>query len=81
MEFGTLAGRFAEIEATDADLEIQDQVADLLGEASALPTTVRFLLGRVFPAHDSRTLDIGPQLCYEAIARAAGHILPRLATP
>ena len=72
MEFGTLAGRFAEIEATDADLEIQEQVADLLGEASALPTTARFLLGRVFPAHDSRTLDIGPQLCYEAIARAAG---------
>jgi DNA ligase-1 len=26
----------------------------------------------VFPAHTSRTLDIGPRLCYEAIARAAG---------
>jgi len=72
MEFRTLVGRFAEIEATDADLAIQDKVADLLGDAPALTTTVRFLLGRVFPAYDSRTLDIGPQLCYEAIARAAG---------
>jgi DNA ligase-1 len=72
MEFRTLAGRFAEIEATDADLEIRAEVADLLRDASELSTVVRFLLGRVFPAHDSRTLDVGPQLCYEAIARAAG---------
>ena len=72
MEFRTLAGRFAEIEATDADLEIQDEVADLFRDASELSTVVRFLLGRVFPAHDSRTLDVGPQLCHEAIARVAG---------
>jgi len=72
MEFGELAGRFAEIEATSADLEIRDAVAELLCEASELSTVVRFCLGRVFPAHDSRTLDVGPQLCYEAIARAAG---------
>ncbi|EMA69513.1 DNA ligase I, ATP-dependent Dnl1 [Halorubrum aidingense JCM 13560] len=37
-----------------------------------LETVTRFLLGRVFPAHDTRTLDIGPALCREAIARAAG---------
>ena len=37
-----------------------------------LATVTRFLLGRVFPAHDTRTLDIGPALCREAIARAAG---------
>jgi DNA ligase-1 len=36
-----------------------------------LPVVVRFLLGRVFPAHDTRTLDVGPALCREAIARAA----------
>ena len=58
--------------AIDADLEIRAEVADLLRDASELSTVVRFLLGRVFPAHDSRTLDVGPQLCYEAIARAAG---------
>ncbi|KKF39055.1 DNA ligase, partial [Halorubrum saccharovorum] len=34
--------------------------------------STRFLLGRVFPAHDTRTLDVGPALCREAIARAAG---------
>jgi len=37
-----------------------------------LATVTRFLLGRVFPAHDTRTLDVGPALCREAIARAAG---------
>ncbi|WP_096393638.1 ATP-dependent DNA ligase LigA [Halorubrum trapanicum] len=42
------------------------------GSADDLPVVVRFLLGRVFPAHDTRTLDVGPALCREAIARAAG---------
>ncbi|WP_050034176.1 ATP-dependent DNA ligase LigA [Halorubrum halophilum] len=41
-------------------------------EGDDLPTVTRFLLGRVFPAHDTRTLDVGPALCREAIARAAG---------
>ncbi|ELZ36687.1 DNA ligase I, ATP-dependent Dnl1 [Halorubrum saccharovorum DSM 1137] len=41
-------------------------------EGDGLATVVRFLLGRVFPAHDTRTLDVGPALCREAIARAAG---------
>ena len=40
--------------------------------AADLATVTRFLLGRVFPAHDTRTLDVGPALCREAIARAAG---------
>jgi DNA ligase-1 len=30
------------------------------------------LLGRVVPAWDSTTLDVGPSLCHEALARAAG---------
>jgi len=73
MEFAALAGRFEELEAASADTEIKQQVSDLLADTGTeLSTVVRFLLGRVFPAHDSRTLDIGPQLCYEAIARAAG---------
>ena len=53
--------------------------SDETGESEAtaqpgddLATVTRFLLGRVFPAHDTRTLDIGPALCREAIARAAG---------
>jgi len=73
MEFAALAGRFEELEAVSADTEIQHQVSELLVESGEeLSTVVRFLLGRLFPAHDSRTLDVGPQLCYEAIARAAG---------
>ena len=42
------------------------------GPNDDLPVVARFLLGRVFPAHDTRTLDVGPALCREAIARAAG---------
>ncbi len=48
-------------------------MTDLFTDAgSDLPTLARFVQGRVFPAYESRTLDIGPRLCYEAIARAAG---------
>ncbi|ELZ35931.1 ATP-dependent DNA ligase LigA [Halorubrum tebenquichense] len=42
------------------------------GPSDDLPVVARFLLGRVFPAHDTRTLDVGPALCRESIARAAG---------
>jgi len=52
----------ADSDGTDADPDGTDDLA----------TVTRFLLGRVFPAHDTRTLDIGPALCREAIARAAG---------
>jgi len=73
MEFAELATRFERIEARSADTEIREQVSELFGTAGPeLPTIVRFLLGRVFAAHDSTTLDVGPQLCYAAIARAAG---------
>src|SRR6056297_585789 len=37
-----------------------------------LSIVARFVQGRVFPAWASITLDIGPSLCYTAIARAAG---------
>jgi DNA ligase-1 len=73
MDFGEFADHASDIEAVSADTEITDRVATLLQQADEdLPVLVRFLLGRVFPAHDSTTLDIGPRLCYEAIARAAG---------
>lgn len=73
MEFEEFAARAAEIEAETADLEIERLVAALLADANDdLAVLVRFVQGRVFPAWDSRTLDIGPQLCYEAISRAAG---------
>jgi DNA ligase-1 len=74
MEFAEFAGAAADIEAESADTAITTRVTDLLRETDGetLPTVTRFLLGRVFPAHDSTTLDIGPRLCYEAIARAAG---------
>ncbi len=73
MEFAAFAARCEEIEAASADTEITSLVAELLTAAEAeLETVVRFLLGRVYPAHDSTKLDIGPKLCYEALARAAG---------
>lgn len=73
MEFAAFAARCEEIEAASADTEITSLVADLLTAAEEeLQTVVRFLLGRVYPAHDSTTLDIGPKLCYNALARAAG---------
>ncbi len=73
MEFAAFAARCEEIEAASADTEITSLVADLLGAAKEeLQTVVRFLLGRVYPAYDSTTLDIGPKLCYNALARAAG---------
>ncbi|WP_424014517.1 ATP-dependent DNA ligase LigA [Halorubrum xinjiangense] len=50
----------------------EDDGAEADGSTDGLPVVVRFLLGRVFPAHDTRTLDVGPALCREAIARAAG---------
>ncbi|ELY57376.1 ATP-dependent DNA ligase LigA [Natronolimnohabitans innermongolicus] len=73
MEFATFADRAAAIEAEPADLEIVARVSDLLSDANSdLEVVARFVQGRVFPAWDSTTLDIGPSTCYEAIARAAG---------
>ncbi|MBP1988078.1 ATP-dependent DNA ligase LigA [Halolamina salifodinae] len=74
MQFAAFADRAAELEAEPADLETVSLVADLLCEAGAdeLPVVARFLQGRVFPGWDGRTLDVGPRLCYEALAKAAG---------
>jgi len=73
MEFAAFAERAAEIEAERADLAIVALVTDLLCDAGeTLPVVARFVQGRVFPAHETTTLDVGPKLCYEALARAAG---------
>ncbi|WP_306058263.1 ATP-dependent DNA ligase LigA [Natronococcus wangiae] len=77
MEFATFADRAAAIEAEPADLEIVAHVTALLEEAGGeepqtLEIVARFVQGRVFPAWESTTLDVGPNACYEAIARAAG---------
>jgi len=73
MEFAAFAARAAEIEAEPADLATVALVESLLSDAGdELPVVARFVQGRVFPAWDSRTLDVGPRLCHEAIARAAG---------
>ncbi|MFC7073995.1 ATP-dependent DNA ligase LigA [Halovenus rubra] len=74
MEFVVFADHVGTIESIDADIERCERVAELLAEAEdELSVVVRFLLGRVFPAHESTKLDVGPRLCYEALARAAGH--------
>ncbi|MFB6102746.1 MAG: ATP-dependent DNA ligase LigA [Haloplanus sp.] len=73
MELSEFADRVADIEAETADLAITSLVAELLADAGDdLPVVVRLLLGRVFPAWDSTTLDVGPSLCHAALARAAG---------
>jgi len=81
MEFAAFAERAEGLAGEPADIETTRLVADLLAAAGGrdgdadgddLATVTRFLLGRVFPAHDTRTLDVGPALCREAIARAAG---------
>ncbi|MEA1931099.1 MAG: ATP-dependent DNA ligase LigA [Euryarchaeota archaeon] len=73
MEFEAFAERVDGIEAEAGDIETIQEVAALFGATDAeLPVVVRFVQGRVFPAWSSSTLDIGPSLCYTAIARAAG---------
>ncbi|QLH79175.1 ATP-dependent DNA ligase [Halosimplex rubrum] len=73
MELAAFAERARAIEAESADTDIVERVTDLLETAGAdLPVVARYVQGRVFPAHDSTKLDIGPALCYEAIAKAAG---------
>ena len=73
MQFADFAARAAELEAEPGDHATVAGVRRLLGEADDdLPTVVRFLQGRVYPAWDGRTLDVGPALLRAAIARAAG---------
>ncbi|WP_323676616.1 ATP-dependent DNA ligase LigA [Halorubellus sp. PRR65] len=74
MEFAAFADRARAIEETDADLAVVAAVAELFAEADAddLETLARFVQGRAFPAWDDRKLDVGPSLCHEALARAAG---------
>ena len=73
MEFAAFADRARAIEDTDADLGKAAAVADLFAAAGDdLPTVARYVQGRAFPAWDDRKLDVGPALCHEALARAAG---------
>src|SRR6056297_2416007 len=73
MDFADFADVAADIEDLSADTDIIDRVTELLVAADGdLPVLARFVQGRVFPAWDSTTLDIGPNYCYAAIARAAG---------
>ena len=73
MEFAAFAGRAERLAAEPSDIGTTAAVADLLTVAGDdLATVTRLLLGRTFPAHDTRTLDVGPASCREAIARAAG---------
>ncbi len=73
MEFAEFAAHAADIEAEPADLEVVALVTDLFADAGDdLSIVARFVQGRVFPAYSERKLDVGPSLCHEAIARAAG---------
>ena len=73
MDLSDFADRAADIEAEEADLDTVDLVADLLANAGEdLEAASRFVQGRVVPAHEDTTLDVGPALCYEALAKADG---------
>ncbi|QSG02670.1 ATP-dependent DNA ligase LigA [Natranaeroarchaeum sulfidigenes] len=73
MEFREFAAYADRIEDEPADLETVALVTELLSDGDGdLPVIARFVQGRIFPAWDSTTLDIGPNYLYEAIARAAG---------
>ena len=73
MQLADFAAHAAELEAEPGDHATVAGVRRLLsGAGEDLPTVVRFLQGRVFPAWDGRTLDVGPALLRRAIARAAG---------
>lgn len=73
MEFADFAARAAAIEDETADLETVRLVADLFSDArDDLDAVSRFVQGRLVPAHEDTKLDVGPTLCYEALARAAG---------
>ncbi|CCQ37017.1 DNA ligase (ATP) [Natronomonas moolapensis 8.8.11] len=72
MEFAEFATRAAAVESVSADTDTVGFVAELFADAGEdLAVVTRFVRGRVFPAHEPTTLDIGPALCYEALARAA----------
>ena len=72
MKFEAFAERAGVIEQTDADLDVIALTAALFQAADEdLPIVARFVQGRVFPAWQSRTHDIGPSRCYAALARAA----------
>lgn len=72
MEFEDFAEWAAKIEDASADSTVVSLLVELLHVADDLPIVVRFVQGRIVPGWDSTTLDIGPSLCYTAIARAAG---------
>lgn len=73
MEFAEFAARAADIESEPADLETIELVADLFQSVDEdLDVVARFVQGRVFAAHDGTKLDVGPSLCYEALAKGAG---------
>jgi len=73
MQFTEFAARAGAIEEETADAAIRERVTDVLVAAGEdVPVVARYVQGRVFPAHDSWTLDVGPAICYEAIAKAAG---------
>ncbi|PSQ08101.1 DNA ligase [Halobacteriales archaeon QS_6_71_20] len=73
MEFATFAERADAMAAEGGDLATVALVVDALAAAGDdLPVVARFLRGEVFPGWDGRTLSVGPSLCHEALARAAG---------
>ena len=73
MQLSQLIKRIKDIEEEASGLLIRELLIGIFLESGEdLSIIVKFLMGRVFPAWDNRKLDIGPSLCYSAIALAAG---------
>tara|TARA_A100001037_G_C15153091_1_gene641007 strand:- start:4869 stop:6536 length:1668 start_codon:yes stop_codon:yes gene_type:complete len=72
MELAQFANRLKQIEEEASDLLIRQHIVDIFNDENIdIKIVVRFLLGRIFPTWDNRKMDIGPSLCYNAIASAA----------
>lgn len=74
MEYGALVDLYEELEATDADTALIEQLATALSEADpeTVPFLVTLLQGRPFVAWDDRDLGVSSSLTRTAIAKATG---------
>ena len=80
MEYGALVELYADLEATDADTALTEQIATALAEADpeSVGLLVTLLQGRPFVAWDDRDLGVSSSLTRTAIAKATGHSESRI---
>jgi len=74
MQFLEFARICEQLEGIPGRLDMIEQVATVLPrlDDEELPVFVRFIMGRVFPDWSPRTLGVGPNLLYDAVAYVVG---------